>query len=84
MKTVPGVSVETSGGQNGANIFVRGFPAAAMPSSSPSRSKVRRSSRRPPCRSWKTPSSCASMKRLSAWKRSAAARRRCSRTARLA
>ncbi|TXG82552.1 MAG: TonB-dependent receptor [Sphingomonadales bacterium] len=26
LKTVPGVSVETSGGQNGANIFVRGFP----------------------------------------------------------
>jgi len=26
LKLVPGVSVETSGGQNGANIFVRGFP----------------------------------------------------------
>lgn len=26
LRLVPGVSVETSGGQNGANIFVRGFP----------------------------------------------------------
>lgn len=27
LRVVPGVSVETSGGQNGANIFVRGYPA---------------------------------------------------------
>lgn len=27
LKSVPGVSVESSGGQNGANIFVRGFPS---------------------------------------------------------
>jgi iron complex outermembrane recepter protein len=26
LKLIPGVSVESSGGQNGANIFVRGFP----------------------------------------------------------
>jgi iron complex outermembrane receptor protein len=28
LKSVPGVSAESSGGQNGANIFVRGFPSA--------------------------------------------------------
>ncbi|MAW98928.1 MAG: TonB-dependent receptor [Sphingomonas sp.] len=27
LKMVPGVSVESSGGQNGANIFVRGYPS---------------------------------------------------------
>ena len=27
LKLVPGVSAETSGGQNGANIFVRGYPS---------------------------------------------------------
>ena len=27
LRVVPGVSVESSGGQNGANIFVRGFPS---------------------------------------------------------
>lgn len=27
LKLVPGVSVESSGGQNGANIFVRGYPS---------------------------------------------------------
>lgn len=27
LKLVPGISVESSGGQNGANIFVRGFPS---------------------------------------------------------
>lgn len=27
LKAVPGVSAESSGGQNGANIFVRGFPS---------------------------------------------------------
>ncbi|AUW57034.1 TonB-dependent receptor [Sphingobium sp. SCG-1] len=28
LRTVPGVSAESSGGQNGANIFVRGYPSA--------------------------------------------------------
>jgi outer membrane receptor protein involved in Fe transport len=27
LRLVPGVSVETSGGQNGANVFVRGYPS---------------------------------------------------------
>ena len=27
LRTIPGVSAESSGGQNGANIFVRGYPS---------------------------------------------------------
>ena len=30
LKAVPGIWVESSGGESGANVFVRGFPVVAM------------------------------------------------------